>query len=175
MKYLFAITALIILSCNPANEQDVPVADSIAELPAGDTIKEIKPVADDHLALTPEELKDDSIFTDGSKPTSWAVSGIDDPAAFKKFVKRLKFWVANDHKDSVSTVIAYPLRNPKIKDKQEFLNKYDLFFNEKVRKSLREQKLNQVFRNTNGAMIGSGELWINEKGKDFLIIAINYK
>jgi len=125
--------------------------------------------------LTLDETTDDSIFADGSRPVPWTNAGIDDPVAFRQFLKKLQKWVAADQKDSVVTVIAFPLHNPKVKDQQAFLAKYDLYINDRVKNALKHQNLRQIFRNANGAMIGSGELWLGQVQGGFAIIAINNK
>lgn len=123
--------------------------------------------------LTADEMKDDSVFSDGSKPTSWANAGIDDPVAFKKTLKQLQYWAANNEKDSIANLLAYPLAHPRIKNKKAFLDNYDQLFNEKVKKALKEQKLNQIFRNDQGAMIGNGALWFSKWKGVYKIFSIN--
>lgn len=127
------------------------------------------------VAAPVDELADDSVFTDGSIPGTWENAGFSDPQGFKQFLLRLRSWVANSEKDSVANVLHYPLRNPKVKDKQQFLAQYDTIVNERVKKALREQNLRQIFRRDQGAMIGNGELWFIQSGDRFLISAINYK
>jgi hypothetical protein len=71
----------------------------------------------DMFALPADEIKDDSVFEDGSIPTAWASAGIESPLSFKKLLKYIKYWVANDQKDSVTNAIGFPLHDPKIKTK----------------------------------------------------------
>ena len=123
--------------------------------------------------LTADEIKDDSVFADGSRPTSWANAGIDDPVAFKKFLKRLQVSVANDLKDSVAAAIAFPLRNPELKSRKDFLQKYDVYINDKVRAALKGVKLSQIFRNGQGAMIGDGTVWFSKTKNGYAVTAIN--
>ncbi|MDF2191951.1 hypothetical protein [Paraflavitalea sp. CAU 1676] len=126
------------------------------------------------VAAPVDELADDSAYTDENDP-SWATAGFSDPKGFKLFLVQLRKWVDNGDKDSVANVLRYPMSNPKLKDKQQLLARYDVIFNEQVKKALREQNLQQIFRRDQGAMIGNGELWFIQSGDRFLISAINYK
>ncbi|MFT3824105.1 MAG: hypothetical protein QM731_09295 [Chitinophagaceae bacterium] len=172
---LFAALLLVATACNDtADKQTDAVTDTIQktdESGAG-RIDAIPPVTDS-LALTPAEMEDDSVFTDGSIPGTWAVAGIDDPVAFKKFLKRLQHWVATDQKDSVAGVVAYPLRHPAVKTAQQFIAGYDKYMTPSVKKALKEQNLRQIFRRDQGAMIGKGELWLAQTPQGFRIIGIN--
>lgn len=123
----------------------------------------------------PSQLGDDSVFTDGSIPTSWENAGFTDPVGFKQFLLRLTGWSVNGQKDSIAAVVDYPLRNPKIKDSQQFLQQYDSLFNEKVKTALARQNLRQIFRRDQGAMIGDGTLWFRQSGNRFVIVGINNK
>lgn len=141
-------------------------ADTLVRAPAGDTTSR-------QVAANPDQLGDDSVFTDGSIPASWENAGFTDPVAFKQFLLRLRSWVANGQKDSVANVIGYPLSNPRIRDRHQFLNQYDTLFNEQVKTALQTQNLRQIFRRDQGAMLGHGELWFRQSGHRFLIVAIN--
>lgn len=121
------------------------------------------------------DLQDDSVFADGSQPTSWQNAGIDDPAAFKQFVKKLQHWVAISQKDSVASIVAFPLANPLVKDKESFIARYDTFVNDSVKAALKNQNLRQIFRNANGAMIGNGRIWLGQIQGGYAITAINNK
>ena len=130
-----------------------------------------------NLIMTPEEMKDDSVFSDGSIPTSWKTSGINDGLQLKIFIKFLRNWVEQGNKDSIASHIKYPL-NSKIHTPSDFLRQYEEVFNAKVIHALNQQNLSQIFRNQQGAMIGNGELWIRNISPgltdDFKIVSINY-
>ena len=114
-----------------------------------------------NLIITPEEWQEDSVFKDGSKPAPWSVAGINDANQLKIFIKFLRLWVEKGNKDSIAAHIQYPLSNFKsISSPALFIRNYDTLFNAKVLKALANQKLSQIFRNRQGAMIGNGELWI---------------
>ena len=130
------------------------------------------------LIASPEEMMDDSIFTDGSKPSSWSVTGINDPNQLKIFIKFLRLWIKQGNKDSIASHVQFPLANNKnISSTSEFLKNYDQLFNAKVIAAINNQRLSQLFRNQHGVMLGNGELWIknvsNNKTDDFKITTIN--
>ncbi len=124
------------------------------------------------LPVTQVDLGDDSVFADGSKPTAWDIAGITRVHELKIFVKDLQYLVANDNKEQVSKLIRYPL-NSTIKTEADFLADYNNIITPKVKDALAKANLRQLFRNYKGVMIGNGEIWIVQEGKDFKIIAIN--
>lgn len=174
----FSLSLLLLASVacnNQTNRQDTGSADSVPAKVQPDTVtsKADTVAKTSGTELTAEEMKDDSVFSDGSKPSAWSDAGIDDPLAFKKTLKQLQYWVTNNEKDSVANLIAYPLAHPRVKTKKAFLDSYDRLFSEKVKKALKEQKLSQIFRNYQGAMIGNGELWFSGSKGVYKIFAIN--
>lgn len=124
--------------------------------------------------LTEQEASDDTVFDDGSKPSKWSVAAIDNVAGAKMFIKKLKYWVENNLKDSVANTIEYPTLGG-IENKNQFLANYDSYINAKVKKAILNQNLRQIFRNVDGAMIGNGEIWFQETQGEFKIVAINNK
>lgn len=124
------------------------------------------------IPVTNPDLEDDSVFDDGSKPTSWDVAGITRVYALKIFIKDLQHMVANDNKEEISKLIRYPL-NSTIKTKTDFLANYDKIITPKIKDAIAKANLKQLFRNYKGVMIGDGAIWIAQEGKDFKIIAIN--
>ncbi len=145
--------------------------------------KDEKPLVElpySNIKLTPEEAKDDTVFDDGSIPSPWRFSGINDPLQFKQFLKYLKVLVKNNNRNEIARFIDYPVLQAKrttrnIKNENDFVNNYDKLFNEKVKSALENQKLNQIFRNYQGAMVGGGQLWFEETPDgEFKVIAINY-
>ena len=124
------------------------------------------------LPVTNLDLTDDSVFADGSKPAAWDVAGITRVHALKIFIKDLQYLVANDNREEVSRLIRYPL-NSTIKTQADFSADYHKIITPKVKDALTKANLRQLFRNYKGVMIGDGEIWIAQEGKDFKIIAIN--
>jgi hypothetical protein len=125
------------------------------------------------LEITPQEEKDDEAYYQKAKPSSWNDAGIKDPLALKKMIKKLQYWAANDMKDSIATVISYPLIHPSIPNEEAFIEKYDTYFNAKVKTALANQKLNRLFRSYQGVMLTGGELWFKQAGDKFVIAFIN--
>ncbi|RYY20764.1 MAG: hypothetical protein EOO04_19435 [Chitinophagaceae bacterium] len=123
--------------------------------------------------LTEAELTDDSVFNDGSIPSSWQTAGITDSVRVKQFIRQLQIWVAGNHSDSISPHLLYPMKNPGIQNAADFKKNYQTYFNEAVKTAVMSQKLNQVFRNQYGVMLGEGRLWLTEKDNNILIAAIN--
>ncbi len=171
-QFIFYTIAMLLMACN---NQSADAKESIPATSDDNAVKKDEPikVVASPYELTAAEIKDDSVFADGSIPVSWRNAGFSNPVAFKEFLKRFQFWVANNHKDSVADAIAFPLLGKGPKTKESFLSKYDVYFSDKVKKALGEQNFSQIFRRDKGAMIGNGQLWFNERPEGFKIIAIN--
>ena len=174
-NFLLLIVVFILTACNnqPVKQQAIMADTTKLQERKDSSGKKDATITPINYELTQAEMKDDSVFTDGSEPASWANAGFDHPIAFKKFFKRLQYWVAHDQKDSVATAIIFPLKHPPVKNTAAFLANYDTFINEKVKKALIAQNLRQIFRRDQGAMIGDGALWFMEAKKGFSIITIN--
>lgn len=121
--------------------------------------------------LSVDELKDDSVFTDGSKPTSWDIAGVSNVKGLKVFIKKLQQWIVLNEKDSLATVVKYPLG--KINNKEALVKNYDSLFTKEVKLSFATLNFNQLFRNSQGVMTNGGKVWFGQEGKKFRIIAIN--
>lgn len=171
-KILIFSMMVSLLACNPSTNDKKTAASTT------DTTKSVEVptvntnVLQEELAVTPFEMKDDSVFTDGSIPTSWQVAGIDDVAAFKLFLKQLQLWIMDNDKEKLATAIQYPLKN--IKTPEELIQHYDAVFTKDVKLSFATINFNQIFRNAKGAMTEGGKVWFAPEGKTFKIIAINY-
>jgi hypothetical protein len=140
-----------------------------AQLPAGPTVCAAGP----GITLTADEKQDDVTFADGSEPGTWDVAGIDDPLAFKAFLKQFQAWVAAGDRQKVADCTQFPLRQ--VPDRAAFLAQYETLMSAKVKGALAGQSFRQIFRNDQGAMIGDGELWFGQApdGKTFRLIAVN--
>ena len=100
------------------------------------------------------------------------MAGITRVHALKIFIKDLQYIVANNNREEISKLIRYPL-NSTIKTQSDFLANYNKIITPKIKDALAKANLRQLFRNYKGVMIGNGEIWIAQEGKDFKIIAIN--
>lgn len=113
----------------------------------------------------------DTLFEDGSIPSTWANAGFDDPADFKRFMARFKDWVEKDNVDSITAHVDFPLK--KYKTAAVFKEKYPQIFDAKLKEVVAKQRLDRIFRNQNGAMIGDGQIWFGSGDKGYRVIGIN--
>jgi hypothetical protein len=122
---------------------------------------------------TMEAVKDESkVAANGGNPASWATAGFTDPEGFMDFVSEFQVMVAGEQKEAIAELVKYPIKNAV--DKQEFIKNYNLIFNQKVKQAVIGQDVKQIWRNYQGAMIGSGEVWFGEiPGAGYRIIAVN--
>lgn len=174
--YLLIALNLFLLSCNDRKTEGVAETDSVTIPAVDNTRAELDTLPSGARDLTDAEMLDDSVFTDGSIPTTWEVAGINDPRSFKLFLKKLKHWVEADLRDSVANAVNYPMLNPKsVKTASDFLKHYDELMTPSVKDALKNQQLNQVFRNYKGAMVGN--IWISDASNNgsgnYKIISIN--
>jgi superoxide dismutase len=116
-------------------------------------------------------ISDEYPFSDGSIPSPWIVAGFFHPVEFRKFLVNLRENVLMGNKEEVIKVL-----DEKRFSKTEVLKNYDSIFNTKVINSFKDLNTKEIFRNYQGAMIGRGTVWFEEKpnGK-FEIISINNK
>ena len=172
-KYLLIITSVTlgVISCNQASRQTSTVTPAVTD----SAKKAVDTPATEMLqvsGLSPAELKDDPVFTDGSIPTSWQNAGITDVKGLKLFIKKLQQWIVTNDKDSLASVVKYPL-NKKIKTKEELVANYDAVFTKEVKLSFATLNFSQLFRNDKGVMTSGGKVWFDQQGSVFKIIAIN--
>lgn len=113
----------------------------------------------------------DTVFEDGSRPASWYNAGFNNPVAFKQFLVRFKGWVSNNETDSIAAHVRFPLKNAA--NITAFTKHYPQLFNSKVKNSIAAQRLDRIFRNSQGAMIGNGAVWFTEDKDKYLVIAVN--
>lgn len=114
----------------------------------------------------------DTVFEDGSRPTDWKNAGFDDPESFKRFLIRFKEWVRNDNADSIAGRIEFPIKG--YKTAEQFKNNYAKIFDKQLKDVVEQQRLDRIFRNYQGAMIGDGAIWFSViANKGYRIIAIN--
>lgn len=116
------------------------------------------------------------------KNNKYEVAGIHDGEKFEKTFFRIKDLVERDAQEELAEYIYYPLRvnirgeRKTIKDKEDFIENYSHIITEKVKEALLKQKVENLFVNYQGVMVGNGEIWFGyrEKAKEkYVIIAIN--
>lgn len=169
---LIALTCLTLVACDEQKKEEAPVKIVDMEVIKTDDDTTLA-VMTEAGVLSAEELKDDSVFTDGSIPASWDAAGITDVKGLKNFIKQLQQWVVANDKENLAAAIQYPL-NKTIKTKEDVIANYDKIFTKEVKLSFATVKFNQLFRNANGVMTEGGKVWMGQKGNEFKITAINY-
>jgi len=116
-------------------------------------------------------LAQDSVFEDGSRPTTWANAGFDDPVRFKRFLVKYKEWARRDQVDSIAAHIRFPIRGAG--SAAWFKEQYPHIFNRHLKAVIFRQRLDRIFRNGQGAMIGNGDIWFVEERGRYLATAVN--
>ena len=115
------------------------------------------------------------------KANKYEVAGIDDAAAVEKFFHNLQEAVARSDRVGVASVVSYPItvmiagRKVKLRNRADFLRRYNLAINQRVKHAIADQRAEDLFVNYQGVMIGDGEIWLNQlyRSKLIKIIAIN--
>ena len=170
---IFAILVAFAACNNNKTSTDEKVADTTDAVPA--KIDSPKAAVTDYsmgAGLTQEEMKDDSVFVDGSVPTSWETAGITNVKEFKLFIKQLQLLVLDNNKEGLAKQIRYPL-GKSINTEADFIKNYDNIFTKDVKLSIAKINFSQIFRNSKGAMSDAGMVWFSQEGNDFKIIAVN--
>ena len=166
---LILIFAVLLVCCNQPSKETVSEKIAPIDITVMSVDSELVKVS----ALSPAELKDDSVFTDGSIPTSWKIAGVSNVKGLKLFIKQLQQWVITNDKEMLASAVQYPLNNT-IKTKESLIVNYDAVFTKQVKLSLATTNFSQLFRNSQGVMLDAGKIWLAQKGNNFKIIAINY-
>lgn len=110
------------------------------------------------LSHAPAQAEDRSIETELSV-AGMSVEGTRD------FLDRLKQAVAAHDAESVAALTAFPLevaiedKGVEIRDSAQFIDQYASFMTPALAKLIESTRLNELFANYQGAMIGNGALW----------------
>lgn len=107
-------------------------------------------------SLTKNELRDKDVFDDNSIPSSWEIAGISDPINFKHFIKYFRYLVNHNMKFQIAKLIEFPASKTTIGclSSEDFIKNYDLIFNKTMKDMINSQKLDQLFRTSNGVLLG---------------------
>lgn len=102
------------------------------------------------------------------------------------FVKHIKSSIQNNDKEWIANHSQYPittsLNNKKsivIKNKKQLIDNFDQIFYQEFKDIIKQSCTCNLFHNYEGAMLGSGQIWINNKSGstnnnyEYCIIAIN--
>ena len=115
----------------------------------------------------------DDLEWEGTVPTGWAKASITNPEDFKLFLIRFKGMVANDDIDQLANLVNYPLKD--IKNKADFRTNYSRLFTQKLKDEIDQQRLDRIYRNNKGAMIGDNSLWFQQVGSTYKIVSLDFK
>jgi hypothetical protein len=108
-----------------------------------------------------------------------SITGIHSKNELSKAFTALKTAAAAKDVSAISKVVLFPLRvnaNPKrkpIKNEAELKKEFSSIFTAKVLSAIESQKFEELFCRDQGAMIGDGEVWINERKGKIGIASIN--
>lgn len=86
---------------------------------------------------------------------------------YYSFFDQLKRDIAQENKDLVAAVVKYPLevdlegKRAAIKNKQQFIQNYDIIITPKVKKAVATEQFVGMFSNYRGMMFGNGEIWFS--------------
>lgn len=115
----------------------------------------------------------DDLEWDGNVPSSWSKASFSNAADFKIFLIRFKEQVANGEIDQLAELIKYPIKN--INSRSEFKDYYSRIFSEEMKAAIADQRLDRIFRNAQGAIIGNGDMHFMEVGGEYKIVRVNFK
>ncbi|BAU28049.1 hypothetical protein DFP93_101125 [Aneurinibacillus soli] len=113
-------------------------------------------------------------------PNKYAIAGIDQPKKFEAFFVKFQTLVAKGDKKGVADYMKYPVvvngKKTTNRTKKQFIKNYDKIFTPKVKKALADQKVEDLFVNAQGVMVGDGEIWFGvstQKPEQYQVIDIN--
>ena len=165
---LISICATTISACSNKNSTVIPTKDTTTKIKE---TTETKPTENIETKPTVKE----------SDPNKYSVAGIDDAAEFESVFKTIQSLVAKGEKEKVAEYIRYPLTsaNITVRSTEEFIKNYDSIITGKVKTALINQKVEELFVNYKGVMVGAGEVWFtvvfegNSNTPKYLIQAVN--
>lgn len=169
MRPLCLLLLVAVLGCHSASKKKLPY-DSTNVVPGGkDSLSAGAPQDVD--SLEAQIQAPDTLFEDGSRPIPWANAGFHDPAGFKRFLLVFRGWVQRDRVDSISEHVRFPLRAAG--SPAWFRERYPHLFTPALKSVILRQRLDRIFRNGQGAMLGNGEIWFVEAHGRYWVSAIN--
>jgi hypothetical protein len=117
-------------------------------------------------------------WTGNSLDSKYSMETVD--AKVESFLRKTKKAILTNDKTWLSKNTKFPLTlysrkdKLKIKNSKDFVKKYSLIITKKLKESIQESCICDIFANSNGTMIANGSIWINEFDKKGLkISAIN--
>ncbi len=107
------------------------------------------------------------------------ITGIESKSEFLKFFSDLKEAARTPDKTKFGRLVIFPLRvnfNPKsrkVKSNEELIKDFDRIFTTKVIAAIKAQEVKNIFCRDQGVMIGVGDVWIQQDGKQIGISTVN--
>jgi len=120
-----------------------------------------------------EELNADDFEWEGTVPTGWGTAGFSDARDFKIFLLRFKELIKKNEQKKIAALLQYPIKD--IKAEEAFLSRYNSIITTELREVIMSQRLDRIFRNSQGAMIGDGQIWFGQVRDDYKITSIDFK
>jgi hypothetical protein len=115
----------------------------------------------------------------GQAKEDYSCIGIRDASQVPKFVASLQKALAADDRNAVAGLVSYPLvvsaggQDLEIADQAAFVRQYDRIITEDIKRNILEQRLDDIFVNRQGVMVGSdGKVWALPDGKVLRIAVI---
>jgi hypothetical protein len=171
LRFHTMLLGILLAACHSTHPSgDAASYDSTTVTPAGKDSQSVKAPADvDSLEVLIRAP--DSVFEDGSRPTTWKRAGFHDPVRFKRFIIRFKDWVKDDEVDSIVEHVRFPIHAAG--SPAWFKEQYAEIFTPSLKGIVARQRLDRIFRNGQGAMIGNGDVWFVEWRGKYWITAVN--
>lgn len=121
-------------------------------------------------ALTAEEMTDK-----GGEMAPWSLAGISDPVSLKHFIKYFRYLMNHNEKEKIAQLIIFPQDsvNAECRDSADFVRNYDQIFDADLKNHINDQRLNDIFYNIHGVLIGHVlGITINQRGYRYVITSI---
>ena len=111
----------------------------------------------------------------------FAVAGVDDPRQVEEFLSELKDAVERDERARVASLVSFPMRlnsarrKALVRSRRDFLRRYESIFTHEIKQVLKGQRESELFVNSEGVMVGAGEIWFAPVGRDgrLKIVTVN--
>jgi hypothetical protein len=100
---------------------------------------------------------------------------------YQTFFQNMKSYFANNDSTQISNIIQYPIqiiindKKSNISNKKEFIKNYSKYITNTIKKAVKDQEYDSLFANSEGLMIGNGQIWFTGICKDDKCIKIEVK
>lgn len=108
-------------------------------------------------------------------PSAYNLLTKGDAARVEKFIADLQEYVKNKDKQAIAKLIKFPIYG--VKTEQDFLDRYNKIFTDKVKKGVLENGMKSIFSNYKGVRIAGDLIWISQfkNDKNFFIYSIKFE